>query len=174
MAAARAGGEGDRPVVLGRIGAPFGVQGWLKVQSYTDPVEGIVKYPVWGLSRDGSLGRKAVLDWKRAGPGVAVRLEGVESREAAQALTGAEVCVERAELPPTAPGEYYWHDLIGLDAFSPQGVPLGRVAGILDLPAHPVLLLEGDRERLVPLVPERLAGVDLGAGRLTLDWHPDD
>jgi 16S rRNA processing protein RimM len=98
----------------------------------------------------------------------------VETREAAQALTGAEVLVERAELPPTAPGEYYWHDLIGLDAYSPQGVPLGRVAGILDLPAHPVLLLEGDRERLVPLVPERLAGVDLDAGRLTLDWHPDD
>ena len=102
MAAARAGGGGDRPVVLGRIGAPFGVQGWLKVQSYTDPVEGIVKYPVWELTRGGSLGRKAVLDWKRAGAAVAVRLEGVESREAAQALTGAEVCVERAELPPTS------------------------------------------------------------------------
>ena len=174
MAAARAGGRSDRPVVLGRIGAPFGVQGWLKVQSYTDPVEGIVKYPVWELTRDGSLGRKAVLDWKRAGAAVAVRLEGVESREAAQALTGAEVCVERAELPPTAPGEHYWHDLIGLEAFGLQGEPLGRVAEILELPAHPVLVLEGDRERLVPLVPERLGGVDIDAGRLTLDWHPDD
>ena len=174
MAAARPGGDDQRPVVLGRIGAPFGVQGWVKVQSYTDPLEGIASYPAWELRRGGSLGRKAVLDWKRAGAGVAVRLEGVETREAAQALTGAEVLVERAALPPAAPGEYYWHDLIGLDAFSLQGVPLGRVAGILDLPAHPVLVLEGDRERLVPLVPERLAGVDLDAGRLTLDWHPDD
>jgi 16S rRNA processing protein RimM len=171
MAAAGAGG---RPVILGRIGAPFGVQGWLKVQSYTDPLEGIAGYPTWELHRGSSLGRKAVLEWKRAGSGVAVRLEGVDSREAAQALTGAEVRVERAELPPTAPGEYYWHDLVGLDAYSPEGVPLGRVAGILDMPAHPVLVLEGDRERLVPLVPERLAGVDLEAGRLTLDWHPDD
>jgi 16S rRNA processing protein RimM len=169
-----AAGAGGRPVVLGRIGAPFGVQGWLKVQSFTDPLEGIAAYPTWELHRGSSLGRKAVLEWKRAGSGVAVRLEGVDSREAAQALTGAEVRVGRAELPPTAPGEYYWHDLIGLDAYSPEGVPLGRVAGILDMPAHPVLLLEGDRERLVPLVPERLAGVDLGAGRLTLDWHPDD
>lgn len=161
-------------MVLGRVGAPFGVQGWLKVQSYTDPPEGIAGYPAWELHRGASLGRRAVLDWKRAGSGVAVRLQGVDSREAAQALTGAEVRVTRAELPPTAEGEYYWHDLIGLEAFSPQGVPLGRVAGILELPAHAVLVLEGERERLVPLVKERLAGVDLDAGRLTLDWHPDD
>lgn len=173
MAAARPAG-GERPVVLGRIGAPFGVQGWVKVQSYTDPLEGIAGYPVWELHRGASLGRKAVLDWKRAGPGVAVRLEGVETREAAQALTGAEVRVERADLPPTAPGEYYWHDLVGLDAYSLEGAPLGRVAGVLDMPAHPVLVLEGDRERLVPLVRERLAGVDFDAGRLELDWHPDD
>ena len=171
---AATGVDRRRPVVLGRVGAPFGVRGWLKVQSYTDPPEGIVRYPFWQLERNGSLGRRTVLDWKRAGNGVAVQLEGIETREAAQALTGAEVQVERAELPPTAPGEYYWHDLIGLEAWSLQGAPLGRVAGILDLPAHPVLLLEGDRERLVPLVPERLAGVDIDAGRLTLDWHPDD
>ena len=161
-------------MVLGRVGAPFGVQGWLKVQSYTDPLEGIVRYGPWELHRGESLGRRAVLDWKRAGSGVAVQLEGVASREAAQALTGAEVRVERAELPPPAPGEHYWHDLIGLEAFGLQGEPLGRVAGILELPAHPVLVLEGDRERLVPLVAERLAGVDEEAGRLTLDWHPDD
>ena len=77
-------------------------------------------------------------------------------------------------MPPNAPGEFYWHDLIGLDAFSPTGDALGRVAEILELPAHPVLVLRGERERLVPLVPQRLVSVDLAAGRLTLDWHPDD
>jgi len=162
------------PVVLGRIGAPFGVQGWVKVQSYTDPPEGIVRYARWELARAGSLGHRAVLDWKRAGAGIAVRLEGVESRDEARSLTGAEVRVDRSELPPTDTGEFYWHDLIGLDAFGQSGTPLGRVAEILDLPAHPVIVLKGDRERLVPLVAERLVEVDLDAGRLTLDWHPDD
>jgi len=114
------------------------------------------------------------MDWKAAGGQLAVRLEGVDTREAAQALTGAEVRVERAALPPTAPGVYYWDDLVGLEAATPDGVPLGLVAGILELPAHPVLVLRGDRERLVPLVPERLVDVDLGNRRLTLDWHPDD
>lgn len=161
-------------VVLGRIGAPFGLQGWVKVNSYTAPPEGIVKYPSWELVRAGHAERRTVLDWKLAGGAVAVCLEGVGTREAARALTGSEVRVDRSELPPTAPGEYYWHDLMGLEAANREGVPLGRVDGVLELPAHPVLVLRGDRERLVPLVRERLVDVDLEGGRLTLDWHPDD
>jgi 16S rRNA processing protein RimM len=166
--------DGRRAVVLGRIGAPFGVRGWVKVRSYTDPPEGIARYASWELVRSASLGRWTVEEWKRAGRGVAVRLAGVESREQAQALAGSEIRVERSELPPTSPGEYYWHDLIGLEAYGQSEAPLGRVSGILELPAHPVIVLEGERERLVPLVPERLVSVDLEAGRLTLDWHPDD
>jgi 16S rRNA processing protein RimM len=166
--------DGRTPVVLGRVGAPHGLLGWVKVHSFTEPLEGIVKYGPWELARGASLGHRAVLDWKRAGSGIAVRLEGVGSREEAQALTGAEIIVARSELPEPGPGEFYWHDLMGLEAFSPSGVPLGRVTGVLELPAHPVLVLRGERERLVPLVPERLAGVDIEAGRLTLDWHPDD
>ncbi len=173
MGAAQADG-GHHWVVLGRVGAPFGVRGWVKVQSFTEPLEGIVNYVPWHLARNGSLGTRAVLDWKAAGRQIAVRLEGVDTREAASALTGAEVRVERSALPPTAPGEYYWDDLVGLEAVSGDGEPLGRVAGILELPAHPVLVLKGERERLVPLVRERLVDVDLGAGRLILDWHPDD
>jgi len=166
--------DGRPPVVLGRIGAPHGLAGWVKVHSFTEPLEGIVNYSPWELARGASLGRRAVLEWKRAGSGIAVRLEGVGTREEAQALTGAEVRVERSALAEPGPGEVYWHDLMGLEAFSLTGVPLGRVTGVLELPAHPVLVLRGERERLVPLVPERLAGVDPAAGRLTLDWHPDD
>jgi 16S rRNA processing protein RimM len=166
--------DGRPPVVLGRIGAPHGLAGWVKVQSFTEPLEGIVSYAPWELAHGASLGRRAVLEWKRAGSGIAVRLQGIGCREDAQALTGAEIRIARSELPEPGPGEVYWHDLMGLEAYSPAGVHLGRVSGVLELPAHPVLVLQGERERLVPLVPERLAGVDLGAGRLTLDWHPDD
>jgi 16S rRNA processing protein RimM len=173
MSPARPDKDG-RVVVLGRIGAPFGVQGWVKVNSYTDPSDGIVNFGSWELVRAGRSERRAVLEWKRSGRSLAVRLEGVNTREAAQALTGCEVQVDRSALPPIAPGEFYWHDLMGLEASTPDGVPLGHVDGILDLPAHPVLILAGDRERLVPLVPERLVTVDLEAGRVTLDWHPDD
>jgi 16S rRNA processing protein RimM len=79
-------------------------------------------------------------------------------------------------LPATGPREYYLHDLVGLDAFNRDGHPLGRVDGFMELPAHPVAVLRGDddRERWVPLVRERLVAVDLAAGRVTFDWHPDD
>jgi len=174
MALLRPGSDRRGAVVLGRIGAPFGVQGWVKVNSYTDPPEGVAGYGSWELVRAGHTERRVVLDWKRAGRAVAVRLEGVDSRDAAQALTGCDVQVDRAELAPTAPGEYYWHDLVGLEAHNRDGAPLGRVEAVLDMPAHPMLVLAGERERLVPLVPQRLVAVDLGAGRVTLDWHPDD
>jgi 16S rRNA processing protein RimM len=166
---------GARAVVLGRIGAPFGVHGWVKVTSYTEPAAGIAEYAHWTLARDGEIRSVQVLESKRAGQLVAVRLDGVETREAAQALNGFEVQVDRSELPPTAPKEHYLHDLLGLEAVNREGVPLGHVDGFLELPAHPVAVLrEGKLERLVPLVPERLVAVDLEARRVTLDWHPDD
>jgi 16S rRNA processing protein RimM len=167
-------GSDRRVVVLGRIGAAFGVTGWVKVNSFTDPLEGIVDFGTWELVRGGQSERRRVLDWKRAGKAVAVRLEGVDSRDAAQGLTGCEVQVDRSELAPTGEREYYWHDLVGLEARNRDGAMLGRVQDVLDLPAHPVLVLAGDRERLVPLVPQRLLGVDLDKGRVTLDWHLDD
>lgn len=161
-------------MTLGRVGAPFGVRGWVKVSSYTDPPEGIASYGEWQL--EAREGRRTVrlLDWKRAGRQIAVQLEGVESPEEARQLTGLEIRVERSRLPPTRPGEVYWHDLLGLAAFTEAGEALGTIADILELPAHPVMVLEGDRQRLVPLVPDRLLEFDLETGRVTLDWHPDD
>jgi len=161
-------------VVLGRVGAPFGLQGWVKVSSYTEPARGIADYPVWRLLQGGVTREVEVLDSKLAGRGVAVRLAGIETIEAARALTGAEIQVDRAALPPVARGEFYLHDLLGLQAVNREGHSLGQVEGFLELPAHPVVVLRGERERLVPLVPERIVEVNLELGRVTLDWHVDD
>jgi len=172
---ARIGPDSPRAVVLGRVGAPHGVQGWVKVTSYTEPAAGIASYPQWTLVHGSQSRVLRVLESKRAGQAIAVRLEGIDTREAAQALTGAEVQVDRSELPAVGPKEHYLHDLLGLDAVNREGVPLGRVDGFLEMPAHPVMVLrDGKSERLVPVVPERLLAVDHGAGRVTLDWHPDD
>jgi 16S rRNA processing protein RimM len=169
-------GSSDRSdvVVLGRVGAPFGVHGWVKVSSYTDPVGGIADYRAWRLAQGGESRTVEVLDSKMAGRGVAVQLAGIETIEAARALTGAEIQVDRSALPPVEAGEFYLHDLLGLQAVNRDGQPLGEVDGFLELPAHPVVVLRGDRERLVPLVPERIVELNLAAGRLTLDWHVDD
>jgi 16S rRNA processing protein RimM len=172
---ARSGPGSPRAVVLGRVGAPHGVRGWVKVSSYTEPAAGIAEYPRWTLVHAGQSRQVRVLESKRAGQNLAVRLEGIDTMDAARLLNGAEIQVERAELPEAGPHEHYLHDMLGLEAVNRDGVVLGRVDGFLELPAHPVMVLrEGKVERLVPVVPERLVAVDLEAGRVTVDWHADD
>lgn len=162
-------------MILGRVGAPHGVQGWVKVTSYTDPAAGIAGYRQWTLLQAGQARQVRVEASKRAGQALAVKLEGIDSIDAARLLNGAEVQVDRSELPPTGPKEHYLHDLLGLAAVNREGVALGRVEDFLEMPAHPLLVLrDGKVERLVPLVPARLVAVDLEAGRVTVDWHADD
>jgi 16S rRNA processing protein RimM len=169
----RSAGDGARVVVLGKVGAPFGVQGWVRVISYTDPPEGIAGYASWRIGSGGT--RRSVLEWKRVGRGqVAVRLEGIASPEEARLMTGEPISVERGELRELPPGEYYREDLLGLEAVNREGDSLGVVDGFIELPAHAVVVLRGERERLVPLTGGRLVKVDLDAGRVTFDWHVDD
>jgi len=169
----RSAGDGARFVVLGKFGAPFGVQGWVKVISFTEPPEGIASYRAWRIGSSDT--RRSILDWKRVGRGqIAVQLDGVLSPEAARLLTGEPISVERGELRELPSGEYYREDLLGLEAVNRDGQPLGIVDGFLELPAHAVVVLRGERERLVPLVSGRLVTVDLAAGRVTFDWHVDD
>jgi 16S rRNA processing protein RimM len=160
-------------VVLGKVGAPFGVQGWVRVLSYTDPPEGIAGYASWRIGSSGT--RRSVLEWKRVGRGqIAVRLDGVVSPEEARLLTGEPISVERGELRELPPGQYYREDLLGLEAVNREGESLGVVDGFIDLPAHAVVVLRGERERLVPLTSGRLVNVDFDAGRVTFEWHVDD
>lgn len=172
---ARSGPGSPSAVVLGRVGAPHGVRGWVKVTSFTEPPAGIADYPRWTLVHGHQSRQVRVLDSKRAGQNLAVRLEGIGTMDAARLLTGAEIQVDRSDLPATGPHEHYLHDLLGLEAVNREGVALGRVDEFLEMPAHPVMVLrDGKLERLVPMVPERLVAVDLEAGRVTVDWHPDD
>jgi 16S rRNA processing protein RimM len=172
---ARSGPDSPRAVVLGRVGAPHGVRGWVKVSSYTEPAAGIAGYARWTLVLAGQSRQVRVLESKRAGQNLAVRLEGIDTMDAARLLNGAEIQVERSELPAAGPHEHYLHDMQGLEAVNRDGVVLGRIDGFLEMPAHPVMVLrDGKVERLVPVVPERLVAVDLEAGRVTVDWHPDD
>ena len=147
----------------------------MKVTSFTEPAAGIAGYAQWTLVHGHQSRQVRILDSKRAGQNLAVRLEGIDTMDAARMLTGAEIQVDRSELPATGPHEHYLHDLLGLEAVNREGVALGRVDEFLEMPAHPVMVLrDGKLERLVPMVPERLVAVDLEAGRVTVDWHPDD
>ena len=164
-------------MLLGHISGIFGVQGWVRIYSHTQPREQILQYSPWLIGREGRWQDMAVLEGRRHGRGVVARLDGCEDREAARALMGAQIAVYRDQLQPLAPGEYYWVDLEGLQVVTREGVPLGRVVRLFETGAHDVLVVRdpaGEREWLIPFVQGRtVTAVDLAAGYLEVDWAPD-
>jgi 16S rRNA processing protein RimM len=163
-----------RRLLLGELVGVHGLQGWLKLRSHTDPVDAILGYRPWLLRHRGSERLLEQVRGRVQGKGLAVQLPGVDSREAAEALVGAEIWVDRDALPPAAPGEYYWTDLEGLDVVTVDGVPLGRIHHMLATGANDVMVVHGDRERLVPFVqPDVVTRVDLADRRVTVDWDPE-
>lgn len=162
-----------RIVVLGRVGGTFGVQGWVKIESYTDPPENILDYAVWQLGHAGSWQAVEIEDGRVTAKGVQAKFAGVDTPEDARLKVGAEIAVPRSELPPTAPGEYYWSDLEGLEAVTKGGELLGRVDHFRQTPGGTLVVVSGEREHWIPFVKERIVNVDLEAGRITFDWALD-
>jgi 16S rRNA processing protein RimM len=150
------------------------VQGQLKLQSYTEPPANLLDYKPWILVQDG---REQLIEQpsgRQAGQVLVVGLPGVTERDGAMALVGAEVFIERASLPKPAPGEHYWSDLEGLEVVTIEGTSLGRVSHLFATGANDVMVVKGERQRLIPYLPERVVrGVDLEAGRIEVDWDPE-
>lgn len=161
-------------IVLGRVTGLFGVRGWVKVFSDTDPREGIVKYSPWLIRRDGEWQGYPVEAGQRHGKTVVVKLVGIDDRDVAAKLIGAEIAISRTQLPATAPGEFYWADLEGLAVRTEDGTALGTVSHLIETGANDVLVVKGDRERLIPFIREQVVkSVDLEEGILIVDWDPE-
>ena len=162
-------------VEMGRLGRPYGVQGWSHVESWTDPPEALVGYRHWVLkSPDGSR-RPARRQGVRAqGSGIVARVDGSETPERAAELTGTVIEIARSDLPAPGPGEYYRDDLRGFSVRTLDGASLGVLREFIDMPANPVMVVvEGDRERWVPLTRQHLRQVDAARRELSVDWPED-
>ena len=161
-------------VTLGEVVGVHGVRGDVKVFSSTRPRENLFDYPVWTLQRDQSQSDYAVLSTRVQGRIMLARLDGVNDRDAAMALRGSQIVVPRSALPNIGPDEYYWAQLTGLSVETMTGELLGQVTGLLETGANDVLVVKGDRERLIPYVPEQFVKrVDLVAGVIQVDWDPE-
>lgn len=161
-------------VIVGEMAGSYGVQGWVKVRSYTDPPGNILRYRPWILDRDGKSVEYQLIDGKRHTGGIIALLQGIASPEQARELRGARIRVDRDQFPPTEAGEYYWVDLIGLSVRNLQGRTLGTVSDIMATGANDVLIVQGDRERLLPFVQDRtVCDVDLQAGEILVDWNEE-
>lgn len=172
----------DAKLVIGKIVGLFGVEAWLKLESYAEPRTQIFKYKPWFLSvprPDGE--RNEEIQFESAhgrvqGKGIVARLAGIETRDAAAGLIGAEIRINRSALPRPARGEYYWADLEGLSVVNLQGISFGHVSHLFSTGANDVVVTRDSngRERMVPFLSETYVHeIDIAAGRIVVDWDAD-
>lgn len=167
-------------VVLGKFGAVYGINGWLKVISYTDIPEGIFDYTPWQIQLQGNGHQVQISSWKRHSNGLIVKLDGVNDRDAAQRYVNAEIAVAAEALPSLEGDEYYWKDLMGLAVVNEAGYNLGEVTDLMETGSNDVLVIKanrtdafGKKERLLPFLTDSVVKeVDFTQQRIVVDWDP--
>lgn len=169
----------SRRLTLGRVAGVYGVKGWVKLRSFTRPIDNLLDFrEFWFAKGEGYAGRLA--EGKLHGDGIVARLSGpdgklIEDRDIAASLIGTEIQVERSQMPRLDAGEYYWFDLVGLEVRNVEGVVLGKVDEVTSNGAQDVLVvLDGETERLIPFVHGPIIqSVSPGDGVIVADWQPD-
>jgi 16S rRNA processing protein RimM len=161
-------------VTVGRIAGLYGVRGFVRVYSYTHPRDNILDYSCWYLRLGNEWHAAKLVEGQPHGKGIVARLSQCRERDTAARLLGAQVAIRREALPETAPGEYYWADLKDLRVENLSGAKLGVVDHLIETGANDVLVVRGERERLIPFVYRQVVrAVDVAAGTLTVDWEAD-
>ena len=173
----------EETVVLGKVTSAFGVKGWIKVFSYTQPRLNILNYRPWLLKRDGKWQQVELIEGRQQGKTVAARLKGVNNRDEAEALSGTEIAVTSDQLPQLGEDEFYWRDLEGLRVVNTEQIDLGKVSHLIETGSNDVLVVnqviekegggKGKKERLIPYTPDAVVKVDKEAQQIIVEWDAD-
>ncbi len=164
----------QQQINVGKISGVFGIKGWVKVFSFTESRENILSYSPWLLKKDSETRLVTVIDGKLQGKAVVAQLDGVNDRDQAASFMGWDIYITPEQLPKVAKDEYYWSDLIGLAVETDLGVQLGVVESLLETGANDVVIVKGERERVIPFLQgQTIMAIDLEAGRMVVDWDPD-
>jgi 16S rRNA processing protein RimM len=158
---------------MGRIVGPFGVQGWLKVKTFTEERASLGDFPSWLVRTAEGWREMALDDFEVHSKGPVAKLAGCDGREGADRLRGADVAVPREALGDADEGTLYWVDLVGLEVVNGEGEVLGKVEGLFETGETSVMVVKGERERLIPFIPDYVTQVDRESGRIAVDWKAD-
>ncbi|WP_020409023.1 ribosome maturation factor RimM [Hahella ganghwensis] len=171
----------SQEVVLGKIVGVFGIKGWVKVQSFSSPIENVFSYKSWTLEfPDSSRKQVSLQEGKPQGKGLVASISGVADRDVARSLVGSTIKVPVEQLPELSQGDYYWYQLEGLKVTTTQGEKLGVLDHMMETGANDVMVVKPDqgsidgRERLIPYLPEQVVqSVALDEGLITVEWDPE-
>ena len=165
---------------VGRITTIYGVKGWVKIYSHTEPMESILDYSPWLLKINGQWQPFKIADGKKHGKGLIAKLAGVDDRDVAKQYCGVDIAIEKSLLPKLEEGDFYWSQLEKLDVLTESGVKLGKVSHLIATGANDVLVVKGKadsidrRERLIPYLPDQvIKEINLEEGTIRVDWDPE-
>ncbi len=158
---------------MGRIAAPFGIKGWVKIQPYSEDPGTLMDFVSWRVGRGEQQAHYTVGIVQDHGKALVAKLAGIDDRDAAYALRGQEISVAKRDLPPPEENEFYWSDLIGLTVINREGIELGKVDSLMEGGANDLLVIKGAREHLIPFVAAFVGKVDLAGGTIEVDWGED-
>ena len=158
---------------MGRISAPFGIKGWVKVQPFTAAPESLLAYPVWWIGDEAHWRRCRIEQAQVQSGAVVAKLEGCNDRDAAALFRDSQIAISREAFPAAAANEFYWTDLIGLKVVNAEGIDLGAVTQVIGTGANDVLVVDGSRERLIPFTEQAVKQVDTAARVIYVDWNVD-
>ncbi len=165
--------ETDKLVIMGRIVAPYGVKGWVKVLPETEQIDGLLEYKTWQIGKSSDWRSIKLKSGKVHNDVLVVKLEGINDRDAAFACKGQQVAVPREALPELDETEFYWSDLIGLAVKNQQDVVFGKIADVFETGANDVIVVKGDIERLIPFTEQTVVEVNVEKQTMLVDWDAD-
>jgi len=161
-------------LVMGRVVAPFGVRGWLRIQTLTARPENLRNYPIWWLRRGDNWREVPLAATKLQNDKLIAQFAGITDRGAAAAWSACEIALPRELLPQIRKDEFYWADLIGLEVIDAERRKVGQVVQILQTGANDVLVVEGaNGQTLIPFIANVIQRVDLAAAVIEVDWRED-
>ena len=161
-------------IIIARLGRPHGVKGFVTVHSFTEPRDNVLKYANWHAFINNKWQPIKLLRAEVQNKSIIVQIEGYPERELVAQLTNIEIAVQQEQLEKLEPGEYYWHQLIGMNVINQQGESFGKVIEIIPTGANDVLVVEGNKRHLIPyLTGKFILDVDSTQQLITVDWDMD-
>lgn len=160
-------------IIIGHFGHSYGIKGWLKIVSYTDPVDNILQYQHWQIYHQGQWQAVELIETKNLGKTLIAKLAQCHNPEQARDYTNDPIAIFRQQLPPLPAQEYYWLELVGMQVINQQGVDFGIVDHLFSTGANDVMVVNGTRRRLLPYTEQVIQSVDLVAKKIMVDWDAD-
>lgn len=157
-------------VVIGKIGTPYGVKGWVKILSFTDSIDQILEYDPWYLEDESGWRQIDVIDRRAYGIGIIAQLAGFENPEQSRLLTGLKIAIESSQLAALQKDEYYWRDLEGLTVINHDGRILGKVISLMETGANDVLIVRNEKEIAIPYIKGVVLSVDIAKQEMRVKW----